>query len=253
MSANRSLVTSEPMSRGQVSIMDIDFTTMAKDVLIRDYFLPLVRSGGKCFVVTANPEIVMLTREDSNFKEIVQSADVVVPDGAGIVLASKLMKLPIRERIPGFELMVDFLKMADAQRLSCYFLGAKEKVNQKFIREIQATYPNIKIAGYQHGYFQDDSLIVKQIKDSKPDFVFVAMGAPRQEEWIAKHYHNFSKGLFIGVGGSFDVIAGEVKRAPRGWIRLNLEWLYRLLKQPFRLKRFKKSIKFIFLVIMKRA
>ncbi|WP_042143668.1 WecB/TagA/CpsF family glycosyltransferase [Paucisalibacillus sp. EB02] len=235
-----------------VTIMNINFTSLSKQELLTECLFPVLMSRSKCFIVTANPEIVMNTRDIPGYKQIVQSADIVVPDGAGIVMAAKYLKLPIQERIPGFELMLDLLEFANEQNLSCYFLGATEKTSSKFIREINKSYPNIQIAGFHHGYFKDDKMIVKQISESTPDIVFVAMGSPKQDEWITSTYGQFSKGLFMGVGGSFDVIAGEVKRAPDKWIKLNLEWLYRLLKQPFRLKRIVRSFAFLILVMVKK-
>lgn len=234
-----------------MSIMDIDFINMSKEAFLGEYLYPTVKNRQKCFIVTANPEIVMKTRENTKYKSIVQSADYVLPDGAGVVMASKYMKQPIEERIAGFDLMQDLLAFANQEGLSCFFLGGKEDVNEKAVHKIKKRYPNLKIAGSHHGYFaMEDELVVKMVKDSKPDMVFVALGAPRQEEWIVQYKDEFSKGLFMGVGGSFDVIAGEVKRAPDKWIKLNLEWLYRLLKQPFRWKRILKAVGFMFLVLI---
>ena len=254
MSVNLKQARAEPIIRksNPVTIMDINFTSFSKQELLRKYLFPVLESGTKCFIVTANPEIVMNTRDIPGYKQIVQSADLVVPDGAGIVMAAKYLKLPIQERIPGFELMLDLLVFANEHKLSCYFLGATDETITKFIKEIEKTYPNIQIAGFNNGYFKDDTMIVKRISETRPDIVFVAMGSPKQDEWIVSTYGQFSKGLFMGVGGSFDVIAGEVKRAPEQWIKLNLEWLYRLLKQPFRLKRILRSFKFLILVMMKK-
>jgi len=236
-----------------VSIMDIGFINITKNDLLQSHLYPSLDNGEKTFIVTANPEIVMKTKEEASYKSMVKKADYVVPDGAGIVLASKYLKTPIKERIPGYDLMLDLLSYADAKGLSCYFLGAKEYVVSKMIDNIKETYPHLKIAGYHHGYFTDgDERIEKMVQEQKPDLIFVALGSPRQEKWITEHMDSFSKGLFMGVGGSFDVIAGEVKRAPERWINMNLEWFYRLLKQPLRWRRILKAIKFMFLVIIKR-
>ncbi|PAV31681.1 glycosyltransferase [Virgibacillus profundi] len=239
--------------KNQVSIMDIDFINMTKSEFLHDHIYPRLSSEDKCFVVTANPEIVMRTRDEAAYKAIVEKADYVVPDGAGVVMASKMINKPLKERIPGFELTISLLEHAEAQGLSCYFLGAKEYVIEKMVPEVKKRYPNLKIAGQQHGFFAlDDSSVTEEIIATKPDVVFVALGSPRQETWISKYIDQFSKGLFIGVGGSFDVLAGEVKRAPDKWIKYNLEWLYRLLKEPFRLKRFLKSIEFMIRMVLKR-
>lgn len=240
-------------SKNQVSIMDIDFINMTKQDFLNYHLYPCLNRQQKCFIVTANPEIVMQTKEDNAYKIMVQSANYVVPDGAGIVMASKYMKQPIKERIPGFDLMLDLLEFCEIQGLSCYFLGAKDYVNEKVVLEVERKYPELTIAGHHHGFFQlDDPKIADQVRGVNPDVIFVALGSPRQETWITNHMDTFSNGLFMGVGGSFDVLANEVKRAPDKWIKLNLEWLYRLLKQPFRWKRTLKAMEFMFRVIFNK-
>lgn len=247
------MLSTEINTRNEVSIMDIKFINATKADLLKNELLPRLRDGKKSFLVTANPEIVMKTREDAAYKEMVQQADYVVPDGAGIIIASKHVGNPIIERIPGFELMLDLLAFAETEGLSCYLLGAKESINEKAVVEIAKRYPALNIAGHHHGYFQvEDESIVDEVVAAQPDLVFVALGSPRQEAWITTHNQRFSKGLFMGVGGSFDVLSGEVKRAPQQWINLNLEWLYRLLKQPFRLKRILKAFEFIIRIFIKK-
>ncbi|MGM8213617.1 WecB/TagA/CpsF family glycosyltransferase [Virgibacillus sp. W0430] len=236
-----------------LNIMDIPFLNISKSSLVNDILRPHLMNGNKTFIVTANPEIVMRTKEDASYKKVVQSADYVIPDGAGILLAAKYKKHPLRERIPGYELMLDLLQIANEKGLSCYFLGASGSVNLKVVRVVEQKYPNVKIAGHHHGFFQlDDLSVVEDVKRASPDLIFVALGLPKQEQWIEMHNNQFEKGLFMGVGGSFDVLAGVVKRAPQAWINLNLEWLYRLLKQPFRLKRIFKVFKFMFLILLKK-
>lgn len=241
------------MNKNVVTIMDIDFYNTTKQNLLENNLFPGLDGERKCFIVTANPEIVMHTREKNEYKMIVQSADYVIPDGIGIIKASNWMKEPLKERIPGFELMLDLLAYADKQELSCFFLGAKEAINEKAVKEVEKSYPGIKIAGRHHGYFDiDDSAVAEQVKKTTPDLIFVALGMPRQEQWIAKYMSEFDKGLFMGVGGSFDTLTGEVKRAPQKWIDLNLEWLYRFLKQPIRFKRLLKVMEFMVRVIFNK-
>ncbi|WP_240795363.1 WecB/TagA/CpsF family glycosyltransferase [Aquibacillus halophilus] len=235
------------------SIMDINFLNKSKQDLLNHHIYPILHNKVKSFIVTANPEIVMRAREDQAYKEAITRADYIIPDGAGIIVASRLLKTPIIERVPGFDLMNDLIAYAEIHSLSCYMLGAKEEVNSKMIGKLKEKHPNLTIAGNHHGYFDmDDRFIVNSVKNAQADLVFVALGFPRQENWITKHYHEFDKGLFMGVGGCFDVLAGEVKRAPDSWIKLNLEWLYRLLKQPFRWKRILKAIEFIIRIQLKR-
>lgn len=236
-----------------VTIMDIKFVNISKQNFLENHLFPRLVKEEKSYIVTANPEIVMRTREDRNYKQMVQQADYIAPDGAGIVLASKYLKEPVVERIAGYDLMLDLLAFAEKNQLTCYFLGAKKQVNDKLMVELKKYYPKLIIAGKHHGYFSmDDERIVNDVKSANPDLIFVALGSPRQEQWITDNMQAFSKGLFMGVGGSFDVLAGEVKRAPNIWIKFNLEWLYRLLKQPFRWKRILKAIEFIIRIIFKK-
>ncbi|MCP8617486.1 WecB/TagA/CpsF family glycosyltransferase [Salirhabdus salicampi] len=237
----------------RTNIMGIPFVKNNREELLQQSIYPRLREGEKQFIVTANPEIVMRANEDPSYKERIQQADYVLPDGAGIVIASKWLRDPVEERITGFDLMCKLLDYAQENGLSCYFLGAKEEVNTKMIGRLIQMYPKLKIAGYHHGYITlDDETIVNEMKETKPDLVFVALGFPRQEEWIHMHYHKFEKGLFMGVGGSFDVLAGVVDRAPKFWIRLNMEWFYRLVKQPFRWKRVLKVFEFMLRIIVKK-
>lgn len=236
------------------TIMDIDFVNMSKSDLLQTHLYPRLDDGEKTFLVTANPEIVMQARENAVYKQILRRADFVTPDGTGIVMASKYVGDPVQERIPGFDLMQDLLQYADEKGLACYFLGAKEYVVDRAVVNIKETYPSLVVAGSHHGYFSDDEgvEIARMASEAEPDVIFAALGSPRQEKWITENWDLFSKGLFMGVGGSFDVLAGEVKRAPDAWIKLNLEWLYRLLKQPLRWRRILTSFKFMFLVLFRR-
>src|SRR5699024_459722 len=150
------------------------------------------------------------------------------------------------QRVPGYELMLALLEQAEKNGWSCFFLGASEQVNEKAVAEAQLMFPELQIAGRQHGFFDmDDPSTPDYIAASRPDIGVVAWGMPRQEKWIAQDTGKFSKGLFIGVGGSFDTLAGVVKRAPQKWIDWNLEWLYRVLQQPSRLRRIVKVFEFM--------
>lgn len=234
------------MSHKSVEIMDIPFQNCTQKYFIDEKVKPKFFQEEKCFIVTANPEIVMETRSNERYKQAVLKADYVVPDGIGILLAAKWQKTPLTERIAGYDLMIDLLNLAEEEKARCFFLGGRAEVNEATVAKIKNDFPNIVIAGSHHGYFDiDDESIWKEVQASKADFVFVALGFPKQEEWIVNHLEKFSKGIFIGVGGSFDVISGHVKRAPSIWIKLHLEWLYRLVKQPSRWKRILPIFKFI--------
>ena len=200
----------------------------------------------KTYVVTANAEIAMYAKENISYFNIITKADYIVPDGIGVVKGAKILKKEIKERVPGIELMVDLLKIANKFNQKVYFYGAKNEVIEKMIKGIKTDYPNINIVGYSNGYINDeDNKITDEIIKLKPDYVFVAKGAPLQDEWINKVIQKTDKGLFMGVGGSFDVLAGVVKRAPEIWQKLNLEWLYRIAGDPKRWKRSMALPKFV--------
>jgi N-acetylglucosaminyldiphosphoundecaprenol N-acetyl-beta-D-mannosaminyltransferase len=231
----------------KTTILNMNFDAVTLDQLMSQILLYTDKQE-KCFIVTANPEIVVHAIENSCYKHSIHKANYVVADGIGIVMASKLLNDPLPERVAGFDTMMKLLCVANENKQSVYFYGAKPDVMEKFKNTIQVEYPNISIVGYSHGYMKDTSTIVEEIKNAQPDYVFVALGMPKQEEWIANNIDNFNKGVFIGVGGSFDVLAGEVKRAPDIWIKYHLEWLYRVIQEPIRFKRLFKLVKFSFLV-----
>lgn len=235
------------------SVMEIDFVNSTKDVFVEEQVVPRLDAGEKCFIVTANPEIVMEAVENPAYKQVVQGADFVVPDGIGVLVAAKLYGRPLRERIAGVELMEDLLAYANEGGLRCYFLGGKQESNDLAVENIQARFPNLIVAGAHHGYFDlDDEAVVDEVVAADADLVFAALGFPKQEFWIGRHLERFSKGVFVGVGGSIDIYAGTVDRAPDFWIKLNLEWFYRLVKQPFRWKRILKVFHFLWLALWRK-
>ncbi|WP_231687827.1 WecB/TagA/CpsF family glycosyltransferase [Bacillus sp. FJAT-27251] len=192
----------------------------------------------KTFIVTANPEIVMHAKKHENYREAVKKADYVVPDGYGIILASRILDRPIPERVTGYDLTIRLLELSNQHQWKVYLLGGSEEVNAAAAENIREAYPNAQLVGKHHGFFDwKESKIPTEIGELQPDIVLVALGVPRQELWIASHLDQYSHGIFIGVGGSIDVLAGTVKRAPKAWQALRVEWLYRLLKQPSRWRR----------------
>lgn len=206
--------------------------------------------GAKMFIVTANPEIFMTGENDADFDKILMRDDVViVPDGIGVVKAMEMAKVPVKERIPGVELAAHLIKTAGEKKKSVFFLGAKQFVIDALTEKVKKENPGITIAGAVNGYDRNKDEVFEEIIEKKPDLVFVALGVPAQEKLIAKYYDRFGKGIFIGVGGSFDVLSGTKARAPKFFIKMNLEWLYRIMKEPKRIGRFYKSnVKFFSVV-----
>ena len=240
------------MEKNFVEIFNIPFINMKKEDILK-ILEQRVAENKKTYVVTANAEIVMYAKENVSYFNIITKADYIVPDGIGVVKGAQILKKEIKERVPGIELMVDLLKIANKFNQKVYFYGAKNEVIEKMIKRIKSDYPNINIVGYSNGYINDsDNKITDEIINLEPDYVFVAKGAPLQDEWINKVIQKTNKGLFMGVGGSFDVLAGEVKRAPEIWQKLNLEWLYRIAGDPKRWKRSMALPKFVIEVLKLR-
>ena len=204
----------------------------------------------KTFIVTANPETFMMSEKDEEMRKLLLDNDTfLVPDGIGIVKAARMINYDVKERITGIDIANELLKLGNKQKKSIYLFGAKQEVIDSMEKVLKESYPNLNLVGMSNGYEKDKDKIFEKIVKTKPDIVLVALGIPLQEKLIYKHLDKFDKGIFVGVGGSFDVISGHKKRAPKIFIKLNLEWLYRILKEPKRLKRFHDSnVKFIFKV-----
>ncbi|SDC90754.1 N-acetylglucosaminyldiphosphoundecaprenol N-acetyl-beta-D-mannosaminyltransferase [Paenibacillus sp. UNCCL117] len=221
-------------------ILGVPFSTRTMNETIEELKLAVGERRSKPFhLITANPEIVMKAQDDASLRQIVNDADMITPDGIGIIMASRWKGAPLPERVTGYELLLKLLELGDAKGWSFYFLGADEATNEKAVSTIRSKYPNVRIAGRHNGFFspEDEQRIVAEVQAAEPDFLIVALGAPGAERWIYKHKPELKAKVAFGVGGSLDVIAGKVKRAPVIWQRLNLEWLYRLLAQPSRWRR----------------
>ncbi len=204
----------------------------------------------KKFILTANPEMLKIANENEIIENaILDTQNDIIPDGIAVVKTAKHYDIKIKDRITGCDTMLKLLELANKKKKKIYLFGAEEEVLQILVKKINTSYPNIKILGYKNGYTNNKDKVFKEIIKLNPDICFVALGIPKQEEIIYKHFQNVKKGIYIGVGGSFDCISGFKKRAPQIFIKLNLEWLYRIIKEPHRIKRFyNNNIKFITLV-----
>lgn len=201
----------------------------------------------KTFIVTANPEILMRGEKNPSFAKILLDDNTqIVADGIGIVKSAKLFGINLLGRVTGVELSENLIKYCAEYDKSVYLFGASSKVIEALIKKLKSTYPNLRIAGFADGYIEDKQAIFEEIKKISPDVVLVALGSPLQEELIYQNLAEFKKGIFMGVGGSFDVLSGMKKRAPKIFQKLNLEWLYRIAGSPKRWKRFYNgNIKYI--------
>lgn len=195
-------------------------------------------SNRKMSIISVNPQIALEAKKYPSVVDLIEKSTHRIPDGIGIVLVSKMTGGKIKERVAGFDLMVKLLEYADKTQKKCFFYGAKPEILKSTIKNIHKDYPNLIVAGSIDGYTKmTNHEIVTQMNAVQPDFVFVALGFPRQELWLAENMASVNGRVFQDVGGSFDVLSGHVKRAPEFFIKTHLEWLYRSLSNPTRIGR----------------
>lgn len=187
-------------------------------------------------VITINPEMINNARKNSDFADIINSAELVIPDGIGVEIGLKILGNSVR-RIAGIEFAHKMLEVCAKESKSVAFVGAKPEIIEKAAENIKNEFENINIVYVQDGYFKDDERVMNDLKILQPRLILCALGSPKQEEFIAKSKTMLPDSLFIGVGGSFDVWSGVVQRAPEIYQKLGLEWLYRTVKEPQRFKR----------------
>jgi N-acetylglucosaminyldiphosphoundecaprenol N-acetyl-beta-D-mannosaminyltransferase len=213
-----------------------------------------IAEGGSHFVFTPNSEMIMNAREDKALFAALQKADLVVPDGMGVVWASKILGTPLKERVTGIDLFLALCKEASYRGWKIFLLGSKPTVAEEAREKLIQNWPDLKIVGTQHGYFteQQEAEVLRKIGSSSPDILAVGLGSPRQELWLLEHLPDLGVPLGLGIGGSFDVVSGQKKRAPKALSHLGLEWAWRLAKEPGRLPRMMALPKFALRVIGER-
>jgi len=240
--------------RKRVRILDvlIDVLTMSEAVGKIEEFIVEKKPHQ---VITANAEMVMLAQTDREFKGILQEADLVTGDGAGVVWASGKFGQKLPERVTGVDLVKNLLPLATQKGYKIFLLGAAPGVADTAAQKMQEKYPDLIIAGIQDGYFsaENEQTILAKIKEREPDILLVALGFPRQEKWIKKHLSFLQIPVAIGIGGTLDVFSGKVERAPVWMQKSNLEWFYRLLKEPKRAMRMLALPKFVWHVWTKKG
>lgn len=208
----------------------------------------LLTTNKKEFIITVNPEIIMKSYKNIEIKEmLLNDNNILVPDGISIIKKAKQYNINIKERITGVDISSKALEICNKNKKSIYLFGSKKEVLDKLIININQKYPNINIVGFSDGYVEDKDKVMQEIISLSPDLILIALGVPNQELLINKYIEKAKKGVFIGVGGTFDVLSGCKKRAPKLFIKLNLEWMYRIICEPTRLKRFiQNNIVFMF-------
>jgi len=235
------------MERVDILGVKVDAVTMAQAV---ERVAELIAARTPSMVATANAEMLLRTTHDAELKTILNAAKLVVPDGAGTVWAAHHLGKRMPERVAGADLVLELMRLAPARAWKFFLFGSAPGIADKAALKAQELCPGIKIVGTRNGYFtaEDEPDIIAQIKSSRPDVLLAALGVPKQEKWLAAHMNELGVPVSIGVGGTLDVMAGAVKRAPVWMQRARLEWLFRAMLQPSRAGRLVALPKFVWQV-----
>lgn len=227
----------------QVSKMNMDDTV--------EYLEQSIKKGKPQQIITANPIMIMTALEQPAYMQVMKHAELLVPDGAGLVWAASTCGQPVAERVAGYDLLHRLMDRGQSLQWKVYLLGSTPEVIQATATRLKSLYPHTSIVGYRDGFFgpDQDAEIIAEIRRLSPDLLFVARGADTQEPWIGTYKQELGVPIIMGVGGSFDVISGKTKRAPKLFQKLRLEWFYRLLKEPTRYKRMLALPKFALKVL----
>jgi N-acetylglucosaminyldiphosphoundecaprenol N-acetyl-beta-D-mannosaminyltransferase len=236
--------------RNTVDILKVPFDSITMDKAVAQV-LSFVSDGRVHTVYTPNAEIVIEAKTNPHLMEVLRKGDLLIADGAGIILASKILGCHLPEKVSGIDLSKRLFTSCANQPLSFFFFGSKPGVAEMAAQKVISQYPGVKIAGCRNGYFNKDEEegIIKQINDSGADILLAALGAPKQEFWIHQNKNRLKAGVCMGVGGSLDIFAGQLPAAPEVMRRNGLEWLYRLYREPWRYKRMMKLPKFVLTVV----
>lgn len=234
----------------RINILGVPVNPLTMDEAL-NYLTSCIEAKKTTNVVTANAEIIMLGHNDSAYAKILQSASCVLPDGAGTVWGGRKLGFHVPERVAGFDLFLELMKASGEKNFKVYFFGSAPGVAEAAKEKCLKMFPGVNIVGCRNGFFTeaDNSNIIANINASGAEVLFVALGAPKQEIWIAQHSQSLKPFLRIGIGGSFDVLAGKMQRAPKWMQEASLEWLFRLYKQPSRLGRMMVLPKFVIKIL----
>ena len=224
----------------RTEILGVAFDNVTMDEALDRAMELIEQKGTPHLVVTPNAEIVQQAGKDEEFSSLIAGSDLVIPDGVGVIYASKILGRPLKGRVPGVDFAAGLMERMTKSGHRLFLLGAKPGVAEEAAEKLTAVHPGLLICGTHDGYFKDDAAPAEIIRQAQADVVFVCLGAPRQEKWIVNHGAATGASLLIGLGGSLDVFAGRVERAPEAWQKAGMEWLYRAIKQPERLKRVAK-------------
>lgn len=235
----------------KIDVMGLKFDSMTMDEAL-SRAEALLRGDKAAYVVTPNAEIAYEALHDVQLREMLNGADLMLPDGAGVVLASKLLRTPVKQKVAGVDFAAGLLGILERNGQSLYLLGGKTGIGELAAQKMLEAHPQLRIAGIADGYFRDEAPVIEKINASGADALFVCLGAPKQERFMVQHQQELHVHLMAGLGGSLDAFAGTVQRAPAWMIRLNLEWLYRLIREPKRFRRMLRLPKYLWAVMLKR-
>ncbi len=213
--------------------------------------LQLMEEESLSMIFTPNSEIILYASKNPEFTDVLNSADMIIPDGIGVVYGAKILKNPLKERVAGFDLVCNLFPRMAEEGKSVYLLGSKPGIAETAAEKLKEKHPGLIIAGTHDGYFKDDEDVIAAINEAAPDFLMVCLGFPKQEKWIYNNREKLNAKLAIGAGGCLDVFAGAVQRAPEFYCKHGIEWLYRLIKQPSRFIRMLALPKFGLKVLFK--
>jgi len=235
----------------RVDILGVNFDNVTMDEAVARA-MELIDSGKTSIIVTPNSEIAYDCRQNEDFGRLINSADLIIPDGAGVVLASRILKKPLKQKVAGVELAEALLWKLAEKGKKLFLLGARPGVAEIAAQKMREKVPGLNICGVCDGYFKSDEEAVSKINAADPDVIYVCLGSPKQEYWMRENALHVVPCAMLGLGGTIDIFAGEAKRAPAVFVKLNLEWFYRLLRQPSRLGRMLRLPRYLFTAVSSR-
>ena len=237
----------------KVNILGININNVTMEEALEE-IENLIKCGSSAYIVTPNVDHIIRIHEDRELKKTYDKAEIILADGMPLVIASKLLGVPLKERVTGVDLFPELCRLAKNKVYKIFLLGDKQEVIEKTTRNVLLNFPMINIVGIHHGYFNNDDTVVKTINTVKPDILFIGMGSPKQELWIYNNIDKLNIKIAVCVGGAFSIMAGVIKRAPRWMQRAGLEWFWRLIHEPRRLwKRYLiRDMKFFYLILREK-
>ncbi len=226
-------------------LLGVGFSDANRQEVLEFIVTGLRNQSEKYYIVTPNPELLIIASKDSNYQEVLNNAKLALPDGIGVMIAGKIMGVSLKERIHGVDLVESLSKEVSKQPITVGFLGAGPNIAELTAECLRKKYPGLKVGLVSKDWSEE-------LKNKKVDILFVAFGSPKQEIWISENLGVLPAKVVVGVGGAFDFISGKVRRAPLLMRKIGLEWLFRLIIQPWRIKRQLRLIQFVFLVFKEK-